>query len=271
MSGETAGPDVLPEEDGPVLVRRDGAIGRVTLNRPERLNALTDAMRERIATAFAAFGRDDAVRVVVLDGAGRGFCGSGDVTTMGRFTAVSGRDRLKSAHRMITAIAAIEKPVVAAVRGPVAGIGWSMALACDVVVASETAVFSQVFRNVGLVPDGGAIWFLAQVLGVLRAKELVYTGRRMPAAEAAQLGLVTRLVADDRLEAEARAIAEEIALGPGFAFGVAKKMFKAMSTPSLETFLDMEAWAQGVALMSEDHAEGAAAFREKRKPSFRGR
>ncbi len=254
-----------------VAFARDGAVARVTLNRPERLNALTDAMRDRISTLFDELGQDDTVRVIVLDAAGRGFCASGDANNMGRFTAVTGRARLKSAHRMITAIANVEKPVIAAVRGPVAGIGWSMALACDMIVASETAVFSQVFRHVGLVPDGGAIYFLSQVLGVLRAKELVYTGRRMLAPEAMQLGLVTRLVADERLDDEARALAEEIAQGPGFAFGVAKKMFKSMNTPSLEACLDAEAWAQGVALMTEDHAEGAAAFKEKRKPVFRGR
>ena len=187
-----------------VLVDRSGAVARVTLNRPDRLNALTDPMRDRITAAFTEFGQDPAVRVVILDAAGRGFCASGDVSNMGRFTAVSGRDRLRSAHRMIIAIANIEKPVIAAVRGPVAGIGWSMALACDMIVASETAVFSQVFRNVGLVPDGGAVYFLTQMLGVLRAKELVYTARKVAAAEAAQLGLVTRLVPDADLAADGR-------------------------------------------------------------------
>jgi 2-(1,2-epoxy-1,2-dihydrophenyl)acetyl-CoA isomerase len=250
---------------------RDGAVARVTLNRPERLNALTDAMRDRISELFAELAADDSVRVVVLDAAGRGFCASGDVSNMGQFTAVSGRHRLKSAHRMILAIANLEKPVIASVRGPVAGIGWSMALACDMIVASETAVFSQVFRNVGLVPDGGAIYFLNQVLGVLKAKELVYTARKVPAVEAMQLGLITRLVADDRLEEETRTLANEIVTGPGFAFGIAKKMFKSMNTPSLEACLDAEAWAQGLALLTEDHGEGARAFMEKRKPAFKAR
>lgn len=254
-----------------VLVRREGPVGRVTLNRPERLNALTDPMRERVATGMAEFGRDAAIRSVILDAVGRGFCASGDTSGMGNFTAVSGRERLKSAHRMITAIANVEKPVIAAVRGPVAGIGWSMALACDMVIASETAVFSQVFRHVGLVPDGGAIYFLTQVLGAQRAKELVYTGRRMPAAEAASLGLVIRLVADDQLDVEAGNLARELAEGPTFAFGVAKKMFKSMHTPSLEACLDAEACSQGLALMTEDHAEGIKAFHEKRSPVFSGR
>jgi len=254
-----------------IAFARDGAIARVTLNRPDRLNALTDAMRDRISTLFTDMAQDDSVRAVILDAAGRGFCASGDVTNMGAFTVTTGRQRLKSAHRMILSIANIEKPVIAAVRGPVAGIGWSMAMACDMIVASETAVFSQVFRNVGLVPDGGAIYFLSQLLGVLRAKELVYTARKVPAAEALQLGLVTRLVADDALETTALALADDLARGPGFAFGVAKKMFKAMNTPSLEACLDSEAWAQGLALMSEDHGEGARAFKEKRKPDFKAR
>lgn len=256
---------------GDVLVRREGAIGRVTLNRPERLNALTDAMRDRIATGFAEFGQDEAIRAVILDAAGRGFCASGDTSNMGAFTPVSARERLRSAHRMITAVATIEKPVVAAVRGPVAGIGWSMALACDMIVASETATFSMVFRHVGLVPDGGAIYFLTQVLGVLRAKELVYTGRKMGAEEALRLGLVNSVVPDERLEDEALVVAKDLAAGPSFAFGIAKKMFKSMATPSLEACLDAEAWAQGIALMTEDHGEGIAAFREKRKPAFRAR
>jgi 2-(1,2-epoxy-1,2-dihydrophenyl)acetyl-CoA isomerase len=250
---------------------RDGSVARVTLNRPDRLNALTDATRDRISMLFTELAQDDSVRAIILDAAGRGFCASGDVSNMGAFTAASGRHRLKSAHRMILAIANIEKPVVAAVRGPVAGIGWSMAMACDMIVASETAVFSQVFRNVGLVPDGGAIYFLSQLLGVLKAKELVYTARKVPAAEAMQLGLVTRLVADDELDATVLALAGDLARGPSFAFGVAKKMFKAMNTPSLEACLDAEAWAQGLSLMSEDHAEGARAFMEKRRPDFKGR
>jgi 2-(1,2-epoxy-1,2-dihydrophenyl)acetyl-CoA isomerase len=167
-------------------------------------------------------------------------------------------------------LANIEKPVVAAVRGAVAGIGWSMAMACDMVIASDTARFSQVFRNVGLVPDGGAIWFLTQHLGAMRAKELVYSGRRIDAQEALALGLVTRVVADDALDAAAWEVAHELAQGPTFALGTAKKMFKLMHQPDLETLLDAEAWAQGLALMSEDHKEGVRAFLEKRRPVFRG-
>lgn len=249
------------------LSHRDG-IATVRLNRPEKLNALTPEMREELARVFGVLGGDPDTRAVILTGAGRGFCGSGDVTSMGRFTPESARDRLKQAHRMILAVANIEKPVIAAVRGPVAGIGWSLALACDQVVSSETAKFIQVFRNVGLAPDGGAIYFLTQILGVQQAREIVYSARPVPATEALALGLVTQVVADPELEEAALAMAERIGRGPAFSFGVTKKLFRSMTVPSLETFLDAEAWAQEACLMTADHQEGVAAFLEKRAPRF---
>ena len=245
-------------------------VATVKLNRPERLNALSEEMKEELGDIFLALARDDAVRVVVLAANGRGFCASGDVTTMGQFTAKTGMERLKRAHRVVAALANIEKPVIAAVRGPVAGIGWSLALACDAIVASETAVFSQVFKNVGLIPDGGAIYFLSQHLGPIRAKDMVMTARKVPAAEALTLGLVTCVVPDTELETETERRARELAAGPTFAFGVAKKMFKLVVAPNLEAALDAEAWAQGLMLLTDDHREGAAAFLGKRHPSFGG-
>lgn len=253
-----------------VELERTGAVAKVILNRPERMNALTVEMRERIAALFDELATDDTVRAIILTAAGPAFCASGDVSTMGEFTPASAKKRLKLAHRMVLAVANMEKPVVAAVRGPVAGIGWSLALACDMVIASETARFTQVFKNVGLVPDGGAVYFLTQTLGILRAKELVYSARPVLAQEALALGLVTKVVDDDALEGEAEALAAELASGPTFAFGNTKKLFKAMYQPSLETFLDSETWAQALTLLSDDHKEGAAAFLQKRKRQFRG-
>ena len=247
------------------------AVAVVTLDRPEKLNALTVEMREALGSAFESAGRDPGVRAVLLQASGKAFCASGDVSRMGNFTPASGRELLRLAHRMVRNLANIEKPVVAATRGAVAGMGWSMALACDAVIASDTARFTQVFRHVGLVPDGGAIYFLTQHLGLLRAKELVYSGRRIDAQEALALGLVNRVVADDQLDSIALAHARELASGPTFALGMAKKMFKMMYQPNLEALLDAEAWAQGLALQSDDHQEGVQAFFDKRPPQFKGR
>jgi 2-(1,2-epoxy-1,2-dihydrophenyl)acetyl-CoA isomerase len=256
---------------GHVRYEMRDAVAVITLDRPEKMNALTFPMREALGSAFERAARDAAVRAVLLQARGKAFCASGDVGNMGNFTPTSGRELLKLAHRMVRNLANIEKPVVAAARGAVAGIGWSMALACDAIIASETARFTQVFRHVGLVPDGGAIYFLTQHLGLLRAKELVYSGRRIDAHEALALGLVNRVVADDQLDAIAMAHAQELADGPTFALGVAKKMFKSMYQPDLEALLDAEAWAQGLALLTEDHREGVQAFFDKRKPQFKGR
>lgn len=247
------------------------AVAVITLNRPDKMNALTPEMREALGTHFDTAARDPDARAVLLTAAGKAFCASGDVSRMGDFTPASGRDLLKLAHRMVRNLANIEKPVVAGVRGAVAGIGWSMALACDAVIASDTAKFSQVFRHVGVVPDGGAVYFLTQHLGIQRAKELVYSGRRVDAQEAHAMGLVNRVVPDAELDAAAFEYARELAAGPTFALGVAKKMFKLMYQPDLETLLDAEAWAQGLALLTDDHKEGVRAFFEKRKAEFKGR
>lgn len=247
------------------------AVAVITLARPEKMNALTVEMREAIGTFSETAARDPQVRAVLLQAEGKAFCASGDVTRMGNFTPASARELLALAHRMVRNLANIEKPVVAAVRGAVAGIGWSMALACDAVIASETARFTQVFRHVGLVPDGGSIYFLTQQLGMQRAKDLVYSGRRIEAAEAHALGLVNRVVPDDQLESVALEHVRELAQGPTLALGMAKKMFKQMYQPNLEAFLESEAWAQGFALQTDDHKEGVQAFLEKRKPVFQGR
>lgn len=249
------------------VTKADG-VATVCLNRPEKLNALIPEMREGLVDAFTALARDDSVRAVILTGAGRGFCGSGDASSMGDFTPETARDRLKQAHRMILAVANIEKPVIATVRGPVAGIGWSLALACDQIIASQTAKFIQVFRNVGLAPDGGAIYFLTQILGAQRAREIVYSARPVPAAEALALGLVIDVVDDNQLESAGGQLAARFAQGPAFSFGVTKKLFKSMWTPTLEAFLDAEAWAQEACLLTADHREGVSAFLDKRPPNF---
>ena len=254
-----------------VRFEKDGAIATLTLDRPERLNAMADPMWDALYEHLGSVAADDAIRAVILTGAGRAFCSGGDVTGMAKTDIVSGRKRSQRRHRTVQALYSVEKPVIAAVRGPIYGIGNALALACDLVVASETAKFSMAFKKVGVVPDGGAIFFLTQYLGIARAKDLVYTARVVPADEALRLGLVVRVVPDDRLDGEARALAQEMAESATYALALAKKMFHSMYVPTLEQLLEMETLATGAARLTHDHKEGVEAFKEKRPPKFQGR
>src|SRR6476660_4426534 len=225
----------------------EGAVAKIVLNRPDKLNALTVDMRQSLCDYFARLRFDDAVRVVIVTGAGRAFCSGADVDRMAGqpHDLRTDRERMqRGGHTFIRALHALEKPVIDAVRGPAVGIGWSIALACDLVVASKTARFSQVFRRIGLAPDGGAIWFLTRRIGLARAKELVFTARFVEAAEALSLGLVNYVVPDGELMAKADALAADLASGPTFAFGLAKKLFHMASGLSYEDFLDYEAFVQ---------------------------
>jgi 2-(1,2-epoxy-1,2-dihydrophenyl)acetyl-CoA isomerase len=254
-----------------VRMSTEGGVATVTLNRTEKLNALSEEMYLDMTRLFAEIAADDAVRAMVLTGAGRAFCSGSDLEGMQQMDLQAGRARMKRRHRMIQNLVNIEKPVIAAVNGPCVGIGFSIALACDLIVAAESARFSQIFKKIGLVPDGGSIFFLVQHLGIARAKELVYTARMLPAAEARDWGFVTKVVPDAELAGAAQALARELADSATHALGLAKKMFQSMYTPSLEALLEMETLSQSLARLTEDHREGVAAFREKRKPKFVGR
>jgi 2-(1,2-epoxy-1,2-dihydrophenyl)acetyl-CoA isomerase len=254
-----------------VRLDKDGSIAVLTLDRPDRLNAMNDPMWEALYEHLGQIATDDEIRAVILTGAGRAFCSGGDVTAMRRSDLVSGRTRSRLRHRAVLALYNLEKPVIAAVRGPVYGIGNALALACDLVVASDTTKFSMAFKKVGVVPDGGVVFFLTQYLGIARARDLVYTARVVSAEEAMKLGLVVRLVPDDELEAQARALAQELAESATYALALAKKMFHCMYVPTLEQLLEMETLASGLARLTHDHQEGVDAFKEKRPPKFLGR
>lgn len=249
---------------------QDGAVATITMNIPARKNALNFELRAQLREVLEQVNDDASVRAVILTGAGAAFCAGADVEAMAAAGMQQSRARMLHSHALIRTLYRLEKPVIAAVRGHAVGFGWSLALACDVVMASETAKFSQIFSKVGLAPDGGAVYFLQRNLGQARAKELVYSARMVGAAEALQLGLVNRVVKDEALDEQAKHWAAELADAPTLALVMAKRMFEAGSSPGLDQFLETELLIQPQLKETTDHTEGKLAFREKRAPRFTG-
>lgn len=256
----------------PVELVKQPPLATVTFNAPERHNALAPQDRFEATDLLRGLEHDGSVRAVVLTGAGRSFCAGADVGGMGGDGIFGARTRMqRGAHGMIKALRALEKPTIASVRGYVLGMGWSLALAADWVIASENARFCTMFSRRGLAPDSGAVHLLARNVGELRAKELVYSARMVDADEALRLGLVTEVVPDDQLEDATAALADRLANGPTKAFGFTKRLFEVAADSSLERFLEVEAMVQPQINQSEDFREGVTAFREKREPRFLGR
>ena len=256
-----------------ILLTKDDCVAIVTLNRPEALNALTLTMREEIGTVFESFRTDDSVRAVVLTGAGRAFCAGGDVKGMADVKPpVDTRDFIRGvSHRALKAIATLEKPVIAKVNGVATGAGCNMALACDIVIASETAKLGQAFVRIGLGPDWGGAYFLSRLIGPAKAKELLFTGKLIDAREAERIGLVNQVVPPDELEPTVLSLARQLAQGPTRAIGIAKMLVTKGLELDLGSLLDYEAYAASVCMQTDDHQEGVRAFIEKRAPEFRGR
>ena len=253
-----------------VETSRDGAVLTITLNRPDVLNALNRAMHDGLAGALKE-ARAPEVRAVVVTGAGRGFCVGQDLT---EFREAPGdiADRLRGGyHPNISALRTLEKPVIASVNGPAAGAGLSLATACDLRIAADTATFVPAFINIGLVPDSGGTFFIARLLGSARAFEWMTSGRRLTAADAHAWGLVSEVVEADRLAERAAELAVSLAAMPTRAIGMTKRLFAAAPTNTLEEQLELEAQLQSAATQSEDFREGVAAFLEKREPEFKGR
>jgi 2-(1,2-epoxy-1,2-dihydrophenyl)acetyl-CoA isomerase len=254
-----------------VLTTHEGGVLTITLNRPEVFNALNAATHKALNAALEQARTDDAVRAVVLTGAGRGFCAGQDLTEF-REDPGDIRDRLEETyHPNVRAIRALEKPVIAAVNGPAAGAGLSLACVCDIRIASDAAVFAPGFVSIGLVPDSGGSWFIVQLLGMARAFEWMTSGRRLTADEALAAGLVSEVVPGDGLAARAAEVAALYAAAPTRAIGLTKKLFANAVTATLDEQLELEAALQSQATQTEDFREGVAAFLEKRAPEFRGR
>ena len=253
-----------------VLTARDGAVLTITLNRPEVFNAFNAALHARLHTALEEAG-DPEVRAVVITGAGRGFCAGQDLK---EFQEISGsiRDRLEQTyHPNIRLIRALEKPVLAAVNGPCAGAGLSLAAACDIRIASDAATFVPGFIGIGLVPDSGGSWFIHRLLGFARAFEWMTSNRKLTASEAHAWGLVSEVVEADRVAARTAELAATYAGQPTRGIGLTKRLFDHAYDASLDEQLELEAELQQAATGTADFVEGVAAFLEKRAPRFTGR
>ena len=252
-----------------VEVGREDAVLTITLNRPDVLNALDAATHRRLREALEEAAAPD-VRAVVLTGAGRGFCVGQDLAEFGEMPDV-GVGLQERYHPNVLAIRSLEKPVLAAVNGAAAGAGLSLACACDLRLAADSATFVPAFINIGLVPDAGGAYFLQRILGTPRAFELMSSGRRLTAAEAHAWGLVSEVVEADALPGRAAELAATYAALPTRGIALTKQLFDAAERASLEETLALEARLQTEAMRSEDFAEGVAAFLEKRPPRFAGR
>jgi 2-(1,2-epoxy-1,2-dihydrophenyl)acetyl-CoA isomerase len=247
------------------------AVATITLDRPDALNALTVPMKGELLAAFKAAGRDRTVRAVVLTGAGRAFCAGQDLKERlepdAAPLAVEVRERY---NPIIAAMRALDQPIVGAINGVAAGAGASLAFACDLRVAAEGASFVLAFGRIGLVPDSGATWFLPRLVGPAKAAELALLGESLSAAEAERFGLVARVVPAEALAAEARGIAQRLAGFAPRALALTKRALQRSWSVDLDEALEDEAFRQGIAGATSDHAEGLAAFLEKRPPRFTG-
>jgi 2-(1,2-epoxy-1,2-dihydrophenyl)acetyl-CoA isomerase len=248
---------------GEVLTERDGAVLTITLNRPEVFNAFNAALHAALRSALEEAAAPE-IRAVVITGAGRGFCAGQDLK---EFQELPGsiRERLEASyHPNIRAIRGLEKPVLASVNGPCAGAGLSLAAACDIRIAADTATFVPGFIGIGLVPDSGGSWFIHRLLGFARAFEWMTSNRKLTAAEAHAWGLVSEVVEADELAAD-------YAAKPTRGIGLTKRLFEHAYAASLDEQLELEAELQQEATGTADFGEGVAAFLEKREPRFSGR
>ena len=255
-----------------LTLRIADGVATLALNRPDVYNALNDEITYEMQDAFKAIAKDDAVRVVVLTGEGKAFCSGQDLKAAAGQEKRSFMDSLhKRYNPIIRAMRNLPKPIVCRLNGVAAGAGCSIALACDVIVASEDATLIEVFVNIGLVPDSGSSYFLPRLVGMSKAFELCSMGTKVKASEALTMGLVSKVVPADQLDAAVKGYTDYYAQAPTKAIGLIKKMLNKSATSTLDEILDYEAYCQEIAGSSSDYKEGVKAFLEKRKAGFTGK
>jgi len=259
-----------------LIFEEESGVGIITLNRPANLNAINYKMIREYVDALKAIREDDGIRAVIVTGSGKGFCSGADLGSVEIPLNVMKSLEMRSyvqdhLQNMMFSMLGLEKPIVGAINGMAAGAGCNLALASDIIIASEDARFTQIFVKRGLVPDMGGMYLLPRLVGMAKAKELIFTGEIIDAQEAYRIGLVNRVVPADKLMAEAQEFAKKLAEGPTRTIGMAKKMLNKSFESDLETVLAYEANAQGIAISTKDAKEGFSSFLQKRRPKFKGK
>ncbi len=255
-------------EEQSLLVETTDGVATLTLNRPQQKNALNGPMRDALRGAIQRIRDDRTVRAVVLCGAGTDFCSGGDIRAMNVADAEAGRNRIDDLHGWIAMLADLDRPVIAAVDGVAYGAGFSLALLADFIVASPRARFCMPFMKIGLVPDCGAFYTLPRVVGMARAKDLVFSAREIGVEEARQIGAVFEVVDQDKLHARAQQLARSLAGASPVAFGLAKRALNQSMSSDVRAMLEMESLGQGIAFTTEYHREAVRRFKEKEAPLF---
>ena len=255
-----------------ILLKKEAGITTLTLNRPEKYNAINQLMSYELLDALTAISNDKDNRVLVITGPGKAFCSGADVQDLSsESTAVQARMWTQYANKLMLLMADLEAPVIAKVNGFAVGIGCSLALNSDMVIASDNARFSLIFSQVGLIGDGGSLFNVPRLVGPMRAKELYFTGRLVSAEEAESIGLINKVVTAQDLDAEVNNLCAKLALGPTIAYGIAKKIINKGLNMDLASVLELEAMGQAIASTTEDAKEAAEAFLNKRPPKFKGK
>ncbi len=257
-----------------ILYEIENSILTITLNRPEKLNAMTPTLLRELREAIEKANADSQVRVVIITGAGRSFCAGADLGAASELIARGGfsyEENLNATYNpLILTMQHLAKPIIAAVNGVAAGAGMSLALACDIRIVAESASFTQAFVKIGLVPDSGSTWLLPRLVGMTKALELMLTGQKISSREALDMGMVNQVVADADFITTVNQMAQQFANAPTKTIGLIKQAVQFASTSTLEAALQKEAVLQGEAGISADHLEGVAAFLEKRPAVFKG-